>query len=420
MKLASIPFFLAHRFIFGKNNSYAIKIVTWICFSAIVIGCMALTLIFAIMQGFESTTSERLQSIYPQVIIQAPLNQTLNWEKLNKYLTSQPDILAITPYALTYGVLHNPSLNHEIDLHQLSLIKAIDFQTDGLVSKLTSKIKLPNKPASLTLTQALKDNQVVIGTGLARNLNLAPQDQVEIFIPSETNSKSKSINFKKIKAVLAGTIQTGIAEFDDSLIITSLDFAAKNFHEFGIQEIGLKLNSKLNAKQTNLALEKLRTDLKLNLVTWQELYAPVISALKLEKYTGISIAILIILMACMSLIALLFMLITQHKTNVAILTILGLTKAQIKHLFLLISLIMTSIASLIGMLLASAIGLIIKNYHFIELPDAYLITSLPITLAPSIFAFVFSSTLVLALIATHVPLNLINKLNLAQLLKTTD
>jgi len=164
----------------------------------------------------------------------------------------------------------------------------------------------------------------------------------------------------------------------------------------------------------------LKKALNLNIVTWQELYAPIMSALKLEKYTGLAIAILIILIACMTLIALLFMLITKHTSNIAILTILGLVNTQIKKLFILISLIITSIACIIGMLLAGIFGLVIKNYKFIELPEAYMLSNLPIALSPNIFCFVLISTIIISLIATQIPLNLINKLNLAHLLKSNN
>lgn len=415
MKQQPFLFFLAGRFILAKNNSYAIKVVTWVCFSAIMIGCMALTLIFAIMQGFESTTCERLQNIYPQVIIQAPINQDLNWLKIQSFLNQEPNILASSPYAISYGVLHNPKLSDQIDLHQISLIKAIDPSTDQLVSNLTTKINWQNQEPSLS--QALVNQQILIGTGLAKNLGLEIASPAEIFIPCETNAKKQSMNFKKIKVTIGAIIKTGISEFDDSLIITSLDFAQKIFHDFGINEIGIKLKPGANQKQLVLHLKK---QLNLNIVTWQELYAPIMSALKLEKYTGVAIAILIILIACMTLIALLFMLITKHTGNIAILTVLGLLNSQISQLFILISLLITSAACLIGMLLAGLLGLIIKNYEFIELPEAYVISSLPIKLCPEIFGFVFGCTLILALMATLIPINLIHKLNLSQLLKAND
>lgn len=417
MQHKSILFFLASRLVFGKNNSYAIKIVTWVCFTAIMLGCMALTLIFAIMQGFETTTGERLQNIYPQLILQAPIGQDLNWPKLQAALAQDQNVLASSPYALNYGVLHNPKLSNQIDLHQISLIKAIDPNTEHLVSNLTTKIQLPEDQSQFNLTQLLTGQQILIGCKLATDLGLAIHDSVEIFIPSETNAKHQAINFKKIKAQISALIHTGIAEFDESLIITTLDFAQNNFHEFGINEIGLKLKPGISQSQAVLLLKK---KLQLNIVTWQELYAPIMSALKLEKYTGVAIAILIILIACMTLIALLFMLITKHTKNIAILTVLGLDNKSIKQLFILISLMLTSLASLIGMLLAGLLGLVIKNYKFIELPEAYVISNLPITLAPQIFGFVFISTLSIALITTLIPISLITRLNLAQLLKTND
>ena len=425
MKQKSILFFLAHKLIFGHNNSYSIKIVTWVCLAAIMTGSMALTLIFAIMQGFESTTTERLQNIHPQIIIHAPSGEFLNFAKISHKLANDPNILAHTPYAIGYGVLHNPKSSHEIEFANISLIKAIDPKTEILVTNLTRKINnqanfISERNLVNNLDVELTDNKIIIGVNLAKNMCLKINDVVEIFIPTETNAKSKAINFKKIKAIVGNTLKTGISEFDDSLIMTSLDFAQKHFHNFGIQEIGIKLNPEINPTQQKQIINNLASNFGLNVLAWQELYTPIIATLKLEKYTAIAIAILIMLIASMTLIALLFMLITKHTGTITILQILGLTQSKIRNLFVIISLTITSIASITGIILATIMGIILQNYPFIELPDIYYISTLPIKLSFGILGFVFVINILIGLLATQMPLKLIARLNVAKLLKTNN
>jgi len=415
MNCNSFTWFLAKRLIFSQNNNYSIKIVMWVCTGAIAVGSFALTLIFAIMQGFEATTEIRLQNIHPQIILQAPKGQDLNFGKISSYLAQTKianHIEAITPYALAYGVLHNPALDDQVEFYNISLIKAIDPQTEPLVSKIDTKLE-----KQITLDQILKHDQIIVGTGLAKNLGLTIGSPAQLFIPNSTNAKTKAVSFQNTNVIIGNIIKTGIGEFDDSLIITSLDFATKYFPDAGVCEIGIKLRQGSSEPEV---LKNLKTQLNLNIFSWKDLYTPLIAALKLEKYVALAIAMLVILIATMTLIALLFMIITKHTSTIATLTILGLAQSKIRQLLVLISLIITSFACMMGMLAAAGVGLVIQNYPFINLPDAYYITTLPIQLSGVIFILVFITTVAIALIATQIPLQLINRINLATLLKTND
>lgn len=389
----------------------------WICTSAIAIGSCALTLIFAIMQGFQTTTETRLQNIHPQIILQAPKGQDLNFVKIKNYLTQNHDpllnqIQAVTPYALNYGVLHNPLLSDQIEFYNISLIKAIDPKSETLVSKIETKLE-----NQISLQGALNNHKIIVGSNLAKNLGLTIHSPAQIFIPSSTNAKTKTVNFQKINVIIGGIIKTGISEFDDNLIMIALDFATQHFSDTGICQIGIKLKPQANEAEL---LKFLNLRLGLHAFSWKDLYTPLIAALKLEKYVALAIALLIILIAIMTLIALLFMLITKHIKTIATLTILGLAPNKIRNLFTTVSLILTSFACLGGMLAALGIGLFIQNYPFITLPDAYYITTLPIQLSSQIFITVFATTIMIALIASQIPLQLISKINLATLLKTND
>lgn len=408
----AVPFFLARRILFGKNNSYSIRVISAVCFGAIAAGSFALTLIFAIMQGFESTTTERLQSIHPQIIMQAPPGEQLNWPKIADRLSKNPNIAAYSPTISIYGVLHNPQINDVIDWHSVALIKGIDPANESSVSKLATKIKPCQK-----LETTLDKNRILIGSNLAKNLELTCGDLAEILIPNTSKVKSQKISFQKIPVKIGGTIQTGIADLDDSLILTTLDFLEGQLDNVGITEINLKLKSELNEDEV---IDELRKEFKLTIFGWKTLYSPIVSALKLEKYVAISIAILVIFIASMTLIALLFMLITKHIGTIATLRILGLSINKIRLTFLLIGTAITTCASAVGILIGTIVAIALKNYQFIELPDIYYITGLPIYLSFITMLSIWLTTSIIALIAIRFPLRLINNINLASLLKTKD
>lgn len=414
----SFTLFLARRLIFSKNNNSAIKISLYLCLISIAIGSFALSLIFAIMQGFQTATESRLQSIHPQIILQAPKGRDLNFDKIKNYLIQESQnlflnqIQVITPYALSYGILHNPNLSDQVEFYNVSLIKSIDPETEPLVSNLTTKLE-----KQLILSQTLENDQIIIGANLAKSLNLSINSSAQIFLPNSTNAKNQALNFQKINIKIGNIIKTGISEFDDNLIITSLNFAYQNFPEIGICELGIKLKPQANQSEI---LKLLKLHLKLNVFSWKDLYTPLIAALKLEKYVALTVAILVILMAFMMLISLLFMLITKHLHTIATLTMLGFSGNQIRNLFLTVALIITGWACSIGLLFAALVGLVIQNYPFITLPDAYYLTTLPIELSLDLFIVIFVSTIISSLLISLIPIKSINKINLVTLLKFND
>lgn len=78
-------FLMSLRYLQAANKNSTIRTMMKICFFGIFIGTFSLALIVSIMQGFEQATYEKMQSIYPQIIIDAH-GQELDYESLEKIL----------------------------------------------------------------------------------------------------------------------------------------------------------------------------------------------------------------------------------------------------------------------------------------------------------------------------------------------
>src|SRR5207302_1389175 len=131
-----------------------------------------------------------------------------------------------------------------------------------------------------------------------------------------------------------------------------------------------------------------------------DLYPALISALKLEKYALILILLLITMVASMNIIALLFMQITQKRPDIAILYAMGMRPKQIVSIFMLMGMLIASIASASGIFLAWIASLLLERYPFIELPDVYYVTHLPANMDWSLAITVFITIMLLNFMAT--------------------
>ena len=88
---------LAWRYLWSKNRDTSITTMVRICFLGIFLGTLALTLVLCVMQGFERTTQEKLQSISPAIMIRSA-DEAIDSKVIQHILTTEyPEIQASAP-----------------------------------------------------------------------------------------------------------------------------------------------------------------------------------------------------------------------------------------------------------------------------------------------------------------------------------
>ena len=131
---------------------------------------------------------------------------------------------------------------------------------------------------------------------------------------------------------------------------------------------------------------------------------------------------LITLVASMNMVSLLFMQVQAKRGDIAILKVMGMPSSQIKKIFVSIGLLISIVASTLGLLFSFVIGLFLQNYPIIQLPDVYYVSHLPAHMDIWQFVFVFCITLLISLVATLAPSSLAQKVNIfkKQKMKSTQ
>ena len=384
--------------------------MVFISFIGILIGSFSLTLVTAIMNGFEYTIHEKMRGIHAHIIIRG-YSQELDIEAIGTILKNNfPEIESFSP-SDTQHVIIQASDNDTTP--SVAMIRGVDPRKESLVNNLEQKIITKIQPDN-SFSQLLEKNNILIGHKLARDLGLQVGNKMELLYTQPDKMRSRKITLEKMSATVSGIFKTGIEEFDSELIICSLPFLTSIFTESGPTQLNIKLKPNTDEKKT---VQKLTEQLKLEVYSWKDLYPALISALVLEKYVMFFILALITLVASMSIISLLFMFITQKRADIAILRAMGTSHTTIRNIFVLIGLFITSSASLIGIILASIASMVLERFPFITLPDAYYVSYLPVKMEWSIGIIVFVVILFIGLIATWIPMRKIYTINIANVLR---
>lgn len=406
--MTTFSLLLAWRYLRGAQQEKSLATMVKICFCGIAIGTFCLTLVAAIMRGFEKETYQTIQGCQASLTMQANGNH-LAIDALEKILDTEFPKVSYSPTDMQYVMIQDRKEN----ISNLVMLKAIDPEKEAKTTTLEKKITTTLEK-TLSLESALHNNTVLIGHHLARSLRLSCGNTFSIFYVPDQEIGNRTLTLEKSIMTVGGIFKTGIEEFDANLIICSLPHLQKIFPNSGITSISIAHDSTIDQKTLK---EQLKKRFKLQVYSWQDRYPALVAALTLETYASFIILMLIILVASMTILSLLFMQIAQKRGDIAILQAMGAATKLIRRTFITLGMIIAFSATSTGLLFALLIGFIMRKYISIELPDAYFVTHLPIALDPIIFSLVFCVVMIISFIATWLPTRNIGQITIADVLR---
>lgn len=410
--IKSLSWLIAVRYILGSRGDRNISIMLFICFAGIFIGAFSLALVISVMNGFETATYEKLQGIHAQIIMRAG-NQNLDTEKISSILNKEfPEIATYSP-STTKHVIIQPIDTENVDINNIVEMKAINPVNEQHISAIAKKI-IDSIDHKNNLVTALSNNQILIGSKLATNLQLKPGDKIQLLHIQEDKIKGKKISLSEQIAVIGGIFSTGIDEFDTSLGLISFPFLKTMFPDTYNTQFNILLHKKSNE---NAVIKKLQDRFGLDAFSWKDLYPPLVSALKLEKYAMFLILSLITLVASMNIISLLFMFIIKKRPDIAIFKAMGMNEKTLFSIFLSIGVVISCIATLLGLCGAYIAVRLLQKYPFITLPDTYYVTHLPAEINIESFILIFFVIMIMSIIATAIPVYRIRSINISEILR---
>ena len=356
------------------------------------------------MNGFQKEIYKKFQGIHADVIISSD-NNVINVSTMENYLQTLKSVDSWSPTTVRYGMI---ATEGQETAPLVVVIKAIDPGKEIRVNDLHTKVDSPH-----SLTQLLKKEHIIIGKKLAEQIGAKENDTIQILFADQILQQKKP-KFSSRDLTISAIFSIGIEELDANMIICSYELFNVLFPSAGVEQLNVKL-----AKNTEKepVISQLQEKLPFKVYSWESMYLPLVAALQLEKYVTFFVLALITLIASMNIISLVFMQISQKRADIAILKVMGMKNRNICLVFLFISLLQSSIAAIAGMLSALGVGTLLTIFPFIELPEIYVVTRLPISMEWEIFALVFLTILAISFIAALIPVCSIRSIHISNVLR---
>lgn len=253
--------------------------------------------------------------------------------------------------------------------------------------------------------------KIILGRDLARSLGVEPGDKVTLVTP-EANVTPAGILPRLKRFTVSGMFQVGNNEYDSALALLHLEDAAKLFQMPGkVSGLRLKLDNMFAAPAITRELARaLPGDYFVS--DWTRQHTNFFRAVEIEKRIMFIILALIVAVAAFNIVSAMVMVVTDKKSDIAILRTLGATPKSILAIFMVQGTVIGIAGTLLGMLGGVTLALNVENIvPFIERlfgiqflsADVYLISEVPSDMHWSDVLNISFIAFLLSLLATLYP-----------------
>ena len=386
--------FIAGRYLKAKRKEGFISLITFLSIAGVSLGVMALVVVIAVMSGAETDFRKRILGLEPHILV---MNYSGKFDAYSQVLTTlnkREDIKGASPILFAQAMIRST--------HSFSgvMIRGIDPETGFSLVKGFSSEQLKKRFNEKKQNEDLPG--IILGQTLASSIGVIKGDKIILMSPNGFISPIGHIPSMK-RFIVADTFDSGMYEYDSAMAYVHLKEAQQlSGSKNQISAIGIWIDDVFKAKSVKESLTALLKS-PFYLRDWMDINKSLFSALKLEKTAMFIILTLIILVAAFNIASALIMMVMEKTKDIAVLKAMGATNRIIRKIFIIQGMIIGFLGTFLGTLSGIVICFILKKYDFIQLPDAYPFSTLPIQLEYLDVLMISISAIIICFFSTLYP-----------------
>ena len=391
-----ISLYIGLRYTRARRSNHFISFIALVSMIGLTLGVAVLITVLSVMNGFDRELKNRVLGMIPQTTVSSTQILT-NWPELATKIEKHKHVVGVAPFTQLQGMLTAQG--------QVSGV-----MVTGIEPKYEKKVSIIQDHMVEGSIDNLKKGEfgIVLGKQMTDALGLGLNDSITLVLPEATPSPAGVVpRFKRFKIV--GIFSIG-AEVDSMMGYIALNDASTLLRlPDGAQGVRMKLDDIFAAPQVS---QEIVRDLHANFYAsdWTYTHGNLFSAIQMEKAMVSLLLFLIVLVAAFNIVSSLVMVVTDKKSDIAILRTLGASPATITRIFMVqgtvIGVIGTVSGAILGIIAASSIsGLVgwLNSTLGLNMFDAYFINYLPSYLRWQDVVVIVSLSLGLSFIATIYP-----------------
>jgi lipoprotein-releasing system permease protein len=336
------------RYLLTKRKEKFISIITCLAVMGIAVSVMVLIVVISVMSGFHEELKTKILGINAHISISNNEGVIYDYKDLIPKIISCQYTLGVSPFVAGQVITR---INDRITgVH----LRGIDPVSESNVSDTAKYLKEGTLPSN--------GHEVCIGRELAHMYKLKIGDIIQIYSPSPIEDNSlraiKAALAKITDAEIVGIFDSGMYEYDTSLIYVPLDFGQELFQlGSGVHGLNVKLK---DSDLSYLAKEELKNILSYPYVVrgWMDLNKRLFTALQTEKRVMFILLILAVMVAAANIISTLIMMVMEKIRDIGILKSLGASNFSMGMVFVFLGFLIGFLGTSIGVI--SGLGIVYK------------------------------------------------------------
>ena len=408
----SVEFLISNKYLRSNRKKGFVSFISGVSMVGLILAVMSLITVLSVMNGFHEEITNRVLNTISHSYITESDDTLEDWEELRKKINSQEHIVASSPYVEDFALMTSKNASQGVS------VRGILVDLESTTSSLLNDIKY----GDLSLNE--DDSSILIGVGLATLMGTGIGDKLTLIAPTR-NSLGLLVPISTTFTV-GGIFNAGLNEYNNGLAFIHL-YDAQDLFTLGNEVTGIRLKVD-DLFKANIITQETVKSLGDGFygVDWMQQKQNFMRALNLEKQMIAIILSLIIAVAAFNIVSMMVMVVTDKKTDIAILRTLGMTPKRIVRIFfyqgLSIGFIGILVGTVLGLLLALNIESVISGIEtiigFQFFPkDVFYINRFPSKILMSDVASIMIGAFILVIIAAIYPARRAGKVNISEVLR---
>jgi lipoprotein-releasing system permease protein len=248
-----------------------------------------------------------------------------------------------------------------------------------------------------------KIDRMIVGRELARTVGLRVGDIATIISPQgHLTPVGLAPRYRDFR--VAGIFESGLGDYDAAWAYISLEAAQRLAGKEGVADlIQMKVTDVDRVKEIGRSVVDV-AGADYTVQDWQDLNAPIYTALSYEKFLS-GIALLIVIgIAALNIITVLVMIVMDKQRDIAILKSMGATNRSIMYLFMIQGLMIGVVGMVFGIIAGACFTYLADARQLIKLPaGAYALDYLPFHATAFDIIVVAAVTVAISFLSTVYP-----------------
>ena len=397
--------FVGLRYVRARTHKFFVSFITWTSLLGVCVGVAALIIILSVMNGMEGELRAKLLALTAHArVVSASANTdpsaSLDWTKAAQAVRAVEGVKGVAPYAeLQVLAVHTPEMVPV-------LLRGIDPNVESQVTDLKQTIK----QGKLEYLEPGTD-RAILGAIVAERLGVAIGDRLALLIPTVSPDGTPTPKLREV--TVAGIFEVGLVEHDGTTILAQID-DVRSFGASapGAQGLRVSLDDPLNVPEVAPRMRAALPAGTFEVIDWTQDHANYFRAIRIEKTMMAVLLMFIVGVAAFNIVAMLVMVVTDKRTDIAILRTLGASQRRVMGVFLTQGLFIGWFGVAMGVALGVLVALNVPHivsfvenlfgFHLMD-PDVYYDTNIPSELHASNVWWISVAAFLLTGLATIYP-----------------